>query len=411
MADPKHVEILKQGIEEWNKWRIENPFIEPDLSETYLRGTDLRGADLSQANLSGANLSKCNFSGTNLSKANLIRTDLSSADLSGAELSRAEVFLANLLEANLFGASLIGTQLDKAELGGANLGKANLSGANLSGANLVTADLRNAGLSGASLSGANLRGADLSHADLNGADLRWTHFAPVNVDWANFTGALMLGAIFAYVDLSQAKGLETVEHAGPSTIGTDTLERSQGKIPEAFLRGAGVSDEFIAFIRAMGGAIQFYSCFISYSNKDQLFAERLYADLQARGVRCWFAPHDVQGGKKLHEQIDIAIQSQERLLLILSPDSINSEWVKTEIAKARKREMVEKRRMLFPVLLKISYDELKQWECFDADTGKDSVREIREYYIPDFSQWERPEKFKEEFEKLVRDLKKAEAAK
>jgi len=67
--------------------------------------------------------------------------------------------------------------------------------------------------------------------------------------------------------------------------------------------------------------------------------------------------------------------------------------------------------MLFPVLLKISYDELKQWECFDADTGKDSAREIREYYIPDFSQWERPEKFKEEFEKLVRDLKKAEAAK
>ena len=30
-------------------------------------------------------------------------------------------------------------------------------------------------------------------------------------------------------------------------------------------------------------------------------------------------------------------------------------------------------------------------------------------YIPDFSQWERPEKFKEEFETLVRDLKKAEA--
>jgi len=53
---------------------------------------------------------------------------------------------------------------------------------------------------------------------------------------------------------------------------------------------------------------------------------------------------------------------------------------------------------------------LQEWECFDAGTGKDSAREIREYYTPDFSQWEQPEKFKEEFEKLVRDLKKAEAA-
>lgn len=150
---------------------------------------------------------------------------------------------------------------------------------------------------------------------------------------------------------------------------------------------------------------------ISYSGKDQLFAERLYADLQARGVRCWFAPHDVQGGKKLHEQIDDAIRVHERLLLVLSPESIHSEWVKTGIIKASQRERAEKRRMLFPVRLNISYEELKEWECFDGDTGKDLAREIREYYIPDFSQWERPEKFKEEFEKLVRDLKKAESAK
>lgn len=258
---------------------------------------------------------------------------------------------------------------------------------------------------------AHLCGAFLSGANLLRAYLLSTNLTSTKIEGANFTDSRMAGTVFADVDLSQAKGLETVKHTGPSTIGFNTVERSRGKIPDAFLRGAGVSDEFIALIRAMGGAIQFYSCFISYSSKDQLFAERLYADLQARGVRCWFAPHDVQGGKKLHEQIDNAIQMHERLLLILSPDSINSEWVKTEIAKARKREALEKRRMLFPVALKISYKELQDWKCFDADTGKDSAREIREYYIPDFRQWESPNRFKEEFEKLVRDLKKAEAAK
>jgi hypothetical protein len=41
-------------------------------------------------------------------------------------------------------------------------------------------------------------------------------------------------------------------------------------------------------------AFQHYSCFISYSAKDQEFAERLHADLQNKGVRCWFAPHDLK---------------------------------------------------------------------------------------------------------------------
>jgi hypothetical protein len=44
--------------------------------------------------------------------------------------------------------------------------------------------------------------------------------------------------------------------------------------------------------------IQFYSCFISYSSKDQKFADRLHADLQNKGVRCWFAPHDMAIGAR-----------------------------------------------------------------------------------------------------------------
>jgi hypothetical protein len=381
MANLGDLKILRQGAEAWNKWRIENRGIAPNLS-----WGNLSGADLSMVNLSEANLSRAIFLWTNLSEANL-----NGATLSATNLSRANLHGANFNTANL---------------NGADLRWANLSGANLAGANLRGADL-----SGATLSAANLTGADLSDAELSRAHLRFTNFTSSNIEGTNFADSRMVRTVFADVDLGRAKGLEKVRHEGPLTIGTDTLERSQGRIPDVFLRGAGVSDELIAFSRAMGGAIQFYSCFISYSSTDQLFAERLHADLQAKGVRCWFAPHDVQGGKKLHEQIDNAIQMHERLLLILSPDSINSEWVKTEIAKARKREVLEKRRMLFPVLLKISYKKLQEWECFDADTGKDSAREIREYYIPDFSQWELPEKFKEEFEKLVRDLKKAEAAK
>jgi len=42
--------------------------------------------------------------------------------------------------------------------------------------------------------------------------------------------------------------------------------------------------------------IQFYSCFISYFSKDQVFADRLHADLQNKGIRCWFALHDLPTG-------------------------------------------------------------------------------------------------------------------
>src|SRR5204863_2797112 len=105
-----------------------------------------------------------------------------------------------------------------------------------------------------------------------------------------------------------------------------------------------------------------------------------------------------------HEQIDQAIRVYDRLLLILSEASMNSEWVKTEIANVRQREIRERRQMLFPISL-VPFENIKQWKAFDADTGKDSAREVREYFIPDFSNWEDHDSYQKAFERLLRDLK------
>ena len=60
------------------------------------------------------------------------------------------------------------------------------------------------------------------------------------------------------------KGLNSVRHTGPSTIGIDTVYRSQGQIPELFLRGCGVPESFITYAKALtGSAIEYYSCFIT----------------------------------------------------------------------------------------------------------------------------------------------------
>jgi uncharacterized protein YjbI with pentapeptide repeats len=123
MASPKHLQILKQGVKAWAKWRTDNKLGVMPL--------------LDRANLSGANLS-----GANLSGAKLMEADLSGTDLSGADLRIAQILAANL--------------------SGANLSGANLSGANLSGANLSGAILRQADLRGTLLLETNFEGTDLT---------------------------------------------------------------------------------------------------------------------------------------------------------------------------------------------------------------------------------------------------------
>ena len=58
---------------------------------------------------------------------------------------------------------------------------------------------------------------------------------------ANFTGVNIGWTILGNLDLSTAISLESVMYEGPTTIGIDTLARSRGKIPEAFLRGCGLA--------------------------------------------------------------------------------------------------------------------------------------------------------------------------
>lgn len=246
--------------------------------------------------------------------------------------------------------------------------------------------------------------ADLTKANLTSADLTEASLGSAKLDQTNLTNAVVGNTTFAAVDLSTAIGLESVKHIGPSDIGIDTIYRSKGKIPRVFLRGAGVPENFIEYMASLvGTGVEFYSLFISYSTKDQEFAERLHAYLQAKGVRCWFAPHDMRSGKKVHEQIDQAIHLQDRLLLILSPDSILSEWVKTEVFRAHEREVKENRRVLFPIRL-CSFEMLRDWKLPDGDTGKDLAREIREYFIPDFSNWKDRDSYQKAFDRLLRDL-------
>ncbi len=322
MANPEHVEIVKQGQAAIDTWRAKNMSYALDLRRADLHSADLHGLDL-------------------------FGIDMSKADLRGADLHESC-------------------------LNWINLRSANLRGANLRGADLV--------------------GSDLSYAELSGA---------------NFEGTILGENSFANVDISEVRGLEAVTHDEPSTIGVDTLYKSQGKIPEAFLRGCGVPEALITYLPSLIGAmepIQFQSCFISYSSKDDEFARRLYGRMRDEKLRVWFALEDMQGGKKSIEQIDRAIQVNDRLLLVLSKHSMNSEWVRREIKRARATERAQKRTKLFPIALS-PFTMIKKWRCDDADTGEDLAEKIREYHIPDFSNGKDHDAFEAAFADLLRDLR------
>jgi uncharacterized protein YjbI with pentapeptide repeats len=361
---------LQQILEDHRKW-VNSSTKEGKRAE--LATAFLPSVDLSGATLSGADLRRANLCGANLSGANLRRTDLGYADLN----------VANLCNANLSGAYLIGAEFFEA----------NLSGAKLRRVNLRNADLRGADLSGANLSSSILNYSILSATNLSGADLSYASIG---------------NTIFSYVDLSTVKGLGDLTHSAPSSIGIETVFISKGKIPEIFYRGAGLDENFINHIPSfVNQPIQFYSCFISYSHKDKLFAQRLHDQLQGKGIRCWLDEHQMLPGDDIYEQVDRGIRHWDKVLLCCSESSLTSWWVDNELSTAFKKEqrLMKDRGKKVLSLIPLNIDGYMfsdQWE-----SGKKT--QVLERLAADFTGWEKDnDKFEKQFERVVKALRTEE---
>lgn len=356
MANAEQLEIIKQGADVWNRWRGKNPYGRIDLTE----------ADLSGAHLSGAHLID----------ADLTRSDLSGADLSSAHLIRAHLGKSHLIEAVLTWAQLMEADLTRADL----------TGADLSRASLIRADLR---------------GANLSKANLHVVD---------------FFQVVVGATVFANLDLSKPKELMDVHHTAPSTIGTNSLAISNGKIPEKFLRGCGLSDweieqaklynpdlnneaiiqiQYRIYELRATQALQISPLFISYSRADGDFVDKVGNSLKHWGIRYWRDIHDMKAGR-LEKQIDRAIRQNPTVLLVLSEQSLRSDWVEHEVRTARDLEKEIGRDVLCPVALDDSWKESK-WD-------KLLMGQVMKYNILDFSAWKDVVKFEGMFRKLIDGL-------
>ncbi len=220
----------------------------------------------------------------------------------------------------------------------------------------------------------------------------------INLEAYSLSEAELGGTTIAKIDLRTAQGLTTIRHSGPSNIELFSIQLPQDGSALQFLRGCGVPDEWIDFWRiTMTNPIQYHSCFISYSSKDELLAKRLHADLQASGVRCWFAPEDLKIGDRIRSRIDEAIQLQDKLLLLLSKSALESEWIETEVEVALEKEKRQGRDVLFPVRLDESIMNAEQaW-----------AKHLRlKRHIGDLTKWEtNAQVYQSTFERLLSDLK------
>lgn len=282
-----------------------------------------------------------------------------------------------------------------------------LRGANLSRASFIKADLNDVDLSGADLSYADLSLAGLSRANLSGADLTGTNFFETRL------GRCQL----ANVDLIHSLNIDQIIHTGPSSLGIDTLKLSQGKLPALFLRGCGLEDWEVELAglyapdlspkqvtditykvveRRGPNLIQFYSCFISYSNKDKEFVDKFYGDLQARGVRCWYAPRDMKIGDRIRSRIDESILLHDKVLLVLSKASVTSQWIEQEVATALRKEREQGCDVLFPIQLDNSTEDVRgDWPAFIKNTR----------HIGDFNRWKEHDEYQKALNRLLGDLK------
>jgi hypothetical protein len=343
MANPDHVAKLKEGAEAWNEWR-DSTDVEPDL----------RNANLSRREFIGYRFEKVRLDSATIHDVRFVNCYFAKGSFHGAFAADA-IFEESYVESCDFG--------------------------------------------GATLTGARFAFTIAREANFADVDLSWAYFDTCDLERANFGKARLSRTTFSNVSLRSVDGLDSVVKGLPISVGLETFFNSGG-LPSSLLQNAGVPQDFIDYAASLvDRPIEYYSCFLSHSSKDDLFARRLFSDVQAKNIRTYFAPEDLKIGDRIRISLDEAIRVHDKLVVILSANSVNSEWVETEVASALEREQKEGKDVLFPIA--IDDEGFTSKQPWAAD-----IR--RKRHIGDFRKWKSHDDYTAAFDRLVRNLKKSQ---
>lgn len=266
MANPLHVQKLKEGVAAWNQWRKENPDTIPDLSkltvsrdtfqdtllwnhpsgQVNLMGLDLNHAKLHLVRLVGVNLREASLDRADLLGATLIQADLQKAWLNRASLARSSLHQVKLRESQLEGAIFSNARLEQVDMERANLRNVSWGDARLITVRMTDAMGEHGAFVNCEILDSDLNGADLTYADmsevrlkgvrLRGSCLRWSRFAMANLDDVVLTDADPESAVLSGATILRSKLRRS--HLKGANLQSVTLRRCD--LRSADLRDANV---------------------------------------------------------------------------------------------------------------------------------------------------------------------------
>ena len=144
-------------------------------------------------------------------------------------------------------------------------------------------------------------------------------------------------------------------------------------------------------------------CFISYSAIDAKFVDKLRERLLAEGINVWLDRHDMVAGT-IQDQVWRAIQFHHVVIIVLSRDSVKSDWVEHELEMARKR----RRSKDVPSCARSPWTthgrQRSEPKMVPGDPSRQLWRTLKRKLVVDFAPW-KTKAFEKSFETLVRGLK------
>ena len=90
--------------------------------------------------------------------------------------------------------------------------------------------------------------------------------------------------------------------------------------------------------------------FISHSNQDRAFVTRLVALLRKNRIPYWYSPKHIIGAAQWHDEIGKALARCDWFVVVLTPRSVNSRWVKKELLFALNSALYDDR--IVPILVR-----------------------------------------------------------